>query len=62
MKRAMIAAARRTVLLVGHTKFGNDHLVRFADLADIDTLITDSGLDADLAAELASHGSRVVRA
>lgn len=62
VKRAMIASARRTVLLVDHTKFGNDHLIRFGDLADVDTLITDNGLDADLAAELASHGPRVVRA
>lgn len=62
VKRAMIAAARRTVLLADHTKFGNDHLIRFGDLSDVDTLITDSGLDEDLAAELASHGPRVVRA
>lgn len=61
VKRAMIAAARRTVLLADHTKFGNDHLIRFGDLADVDTLITDSGLDEDLAAELAARGPRVLR-
>lgn len=62
IKRLMIAAARRTVLLADHTKVGNDHLVRFADLADVDTLLTDSGLDPELRAELDETGLRVVTA
>ena len=45
MKRAMIAAARRTVLLADHTKIGNDYLARFGALSDLDVLITDTGLD-----------------
>ena len=62
IKRLMIAAARRTVLLADHTKVGNDHLVRFADLADVDTLVTDGGLDPELRAELDETGLRVVTA
>lgn len=62
VKRAMIAAARRTVLLADHTKVGTDNLVRFAALEQIDTLITDSGLDERAAAELEALGPRVVRA
>jgi len=62
VKKAMIAAARRVVLLADHTKAGADHLARFGDLADVDTFITDTGLDERTAAELESAGPRVVRA
>jgi DeoR family transcriptional regulator, fructose operon transcriptional repressor len=62
MKRAMIAAARRTVLLADHTKVGNDYLARFGDLDDVDLLISDSGLDTAVAEELELAGLRVVRA
>lgn len=61
-KRAMIAAARRTVLLADHTKVGSDHLARFAELSDIDTFITDTGLDERTAAEIESQGPKVIRA
>jgi DeoR family fructose operon transcriptional repressor len=62
VKRAMIGAARRTVLLADHTKFGNDCLARFGNLADLDVLITDSGLDDETAGEVEQRGVRVVRA
>src|SRR3954447_17219824 len=56
MKQAMISAARRMVLLVDHTKVGNDYLARFAALDEVSVLISDTGLDAGLAAELAAAG------
>jgi len=62
VKRAMIAAARRVVLLADHTKIGNDYLARFGALTDLDLLITDTGLDADLAGDVEAAGVRVVRA
>lgn len=62
VKRAMIAAARRVVLLADHTKIGNDYLAKFGALADLDLLITDNGLDQDLAAEVETTGVRVVKA
>lgn len=62
VKRAMIAASRRAVLLADHTKVGNDHLIRFAELDDIDTFVTDEGLHAELAADLDAAGMRVVLA
>ena len=62
VKRAMIRAARRTVVLADHTKVGQDHLSRFAALDEIDTLITDSGLDAQVADELRAQGPRVLLA
>jgi DeoR family transcriptional regulator, fructose operon transcriptional repressor len=62
VKRAMIGAARRCVVLADHTKVGQDHLSRFAALDEIDTLITDSGLDALVADELRSRGLKVLLA
>lgn len=59
-KAAMIAAARRTVLLVDHTKHGTEQLVRYAELAHVDVVVTDAGSDdADLDA-LRAAGPRVV--
>lgn len=61
-KAAMMASARRSVLLADHTKFGNDSLARFGALSDIDMLITDAGVDDGTAAEIGLAGPRVVRA
>ena len=58
VKAAMIAAARRTVLLADHTKFGNDSLARFGALADINVLVTDSELDDGAAAAIGLAGPR----
>lgn len=62
VKRAMIAASRRTVVLADHTKIGNDYLSRFGSLSDVDLLITDSGLNDDLVSDVEAEGVRVVRA
>lgn len=62
IKRAMIASAQRSVLLADHTKFAGTYLARFATLAEIDVVITDTVLDPQLAADLALHGPEVVRA
>jgi DeoR family fructose operon transcriptional repressor len=61
-KRAMAAAARRIVALTDHSKFGTDHFAQFAALGDVDTVITDSGLDADTVAEITAAGPEVVLA
>jgi DeoR family fructose operon transcriptional repressor len=45
VKRAMVGAADRVVLLADHTKFADEHFVRFADLADLDVVVTDDGAD-----------------
>jgi DeoR family fructose operon transcriptional repressor len=62
VKRAMLQSARRAVVLADHTKVGNDCFARFADLEDVDTLVTDDGLNLDLAADLQAAGPRVVLA
>jgi DeoR family fructose operon transcriptional repressor len=62
VKQAMLAAARRVVVLADHTKVGATHFARFGGLRDAAMLITDSGLDADVAARLEAAGPTVVRA
>jgi DeoR/GlpR family transcriptional regulator of sugar metabolism len=45
VKRAMIAAAARRVLLVDHSKFGRIALHRVAALRDFDLVVVDEGID-----------------
>ncbi|MEV1049781.1 DeoR/GlpR family DNA-binding transcription regulator [Streptomyces sp. NPDC049887] len=61
VKRALVAAARRVVLLADSAKYGEEHFARFADLADVDLLITDSGLSPEEAAAVGAAGTEVVR-
>jgi DeoR family fructose operon transcriptional repressor len=62
VKRAMLAASRRGVVLADHSKIGADQLARFGSLEDIDVFVTDSGADPLVADELAAAGPRVVLA
>jgi DeoR family fructose operon transcriptional repressor len=61
IKRAMIAAARRIVVLADHTKIDEDYFARFGDLSDIDLLITDSGLGDAATHKLHLAGLDIVR-
>ncbi len=47
IKRALIEAGTRTVLVADHSKFGHRALAKVTAVEDIDTLITDSGLRAE---------------
>lgn len=62
VKRALIAAAQRVVLLADSAKSGQRHFARFGDLSDVDLLITDSGLSPDDALAIERAGTEVVRA
>jgi DeoR family transcriptional regulator, fructose operon transcriptional repressor len=62
VKAAMVAAARRVVVATDSSKAGDDHLHRFAELADIDLLVTDRDLADDVAAEVRAAGPQVVTA
>lgn len=62
IKRAMLGAARRVVVLADRTKVGNDCFARFGELESVDTLISDDGLDVTVAADLQAAGPRVVLA
>ncbi|KXB55875.1 transcriptional regulator, DeoR family [Corynebacterium sp. CMW7794] len=43
MKSAFVTHAQKVVVLCDSTKLGNDYLVSFASIADLDVVITDSG-------------------
>ncbi|MGW3246498.1 DeoR/GlpR family DNA-binding transcription regulator [Streptomyces sp. NPDC001070] len=62
VKRAIIRAARRVVLLADSSKLGQSHFARFGGLADVDLLITDEGLSPEDARAIERHGAEVVRA
>ncbi|MEU6115709.1 DeoR/GlpR family DNA-binding transcription regulator [Streptomyces sp. NPDC047117] len=62
VKRAVIAAARRVVLIADSSKFGQQHFARFGDLSDVDLLITDTGLSPENALAIERAGTEVVRA
>jgi len=59
VKRAMVAGARRVVTLSDSSKVGVEAAIRFAELADVDVLVTDDGLTAEAQAELAGAGLEV---
>lgn len=61
VKAAMIAAARRVVLLADASKAGHDHFLRFASAEQIDTLLTDARLDDVTAAGFEARGVTVSR-
>jgi DeoR family fructose operon transcriptional repressor len=62
VKRAMVAAARRTVLLADHTKLGKVAVFKYAEMSSIDVLITDTGMSTKDARALERVGVEVVRA
>lgn len=60
VKRALMEASRRTVVLADHSKFGREDFARVAPLSDVDTIITDRELDVELAEDVENAGPRVV--
>lgn len=62
LKQAMIRSARRVVALVDHSKFGQEHFVRFAEWSDIDVLITNAEADPMAVAEIEALGTTVLLA
>ena len=61
IKRAMIAAARRTVMMFDHSKVRNDQLFRFARIEEVDTIITGVEVDDATASFLEQQGPIVLR-
>ncbi len=60
VKTAFVTSARRVVALADSSKLDAETLVQFANLKDVDTLITDGEPSAELAAALADAGVDVV--
>ena len=44
MKHKVVEVSRRRLFVGVHTKFGTNSFCKFADVADFETLITDTGL------------------
>lgn len=59
VKRRMVAGAARRILVADSSKVGQAHLGRVAALADIDELVTDTGIADEDATALRSAGLRV---
>jgi DeoR family transcriptional regulator, fructose operon transcriptional repressor len=60
IKAAMMASARRTIVLADHQRVGADALVRFGELKDVDAFVTDPGIDEQAAKAIAACGPRVL--
>ena len=59
-KRAMVAAARRVVCLADSSKVGTESPIRFAELSEVDVLVTDAGIAAADRRDLERAGVEVV--
>ncbi len=59
LKRAVIARAREVIVVMDNSKIGKSLPFTFAAFEDIDTLVCDSPLPEDVAAEAALRGVRV---
>jgi DeoR family transcriptional regulator, fructose operon transcriptional repressor len=60
VKRAMVRAGQRVVVLADSSKLGRESLVRFAALEDVDVLVTDDGADEPTVASLQDAGIEVI--
>jgi DeoR/GlpR family transcriptional regulator of sugar metabolism len=58
--RGFVRAARKVTVVADHTKWGIVGLSAFADLDDVDTLVTDSGLPAEARALAADRVGRLI--
>lgn len=61
LKRAMIESSRRVVAIADATKLGNDQLFGYAELDEIDVLVTDGRVDDAAVGVLTEHGIDVRR-
>ncbi|GAA4085426.1 DeoR/GlpR family DNA-binding transcription regulator [Nocardioides kongjuensis] len=60
VKRAMVDAGRRVVVLADSSKLDHEATVRFAALDEVDVLVTDAGADAEQRSRFAAAGPEVV--
>jgi DeoR/GlpR family transcriptional regulator of sugar metabolism len=58
--RRLVQSARRVVVVADHTKWGVVGLSSFAALEQVDTLVTDAGLETEARSEIAEHLRRLV--
>ncbi|WP_217213475.1 DeoR/GlpR family DNA-binding transcription regulator [Streptomyces sp. AC550_RSS872] len=58
--RRLVQSARRVVVVADHTKWGVVGLSSFAALEQVDTLVTDAGLDSEARSEISEQLRRLV--
>jgi DeoR/GlpR family transcriptional regulator of sugar metabolism len=58
--RSFVASARRVVAVADHTKWGTIGLSTFASLSEVDTLVTDVGLPAEIRSAVGEQVREVV--
>ena len=61
VKRKVVEVSRRRLFVGVHTKFGTHSFCKFADVADFETLITDTGLSTHDAHRYTALGPAVIR-
>lgn len=61
LKKTLIEAARKKIIVVDHTKIGRESFLRVADLREIDTLVTDKKADKDFIAGARRQGVEIVQ-
>lgn len=49
VKRLVLARSNKVTLIADHSKFGVEHLIHVADVAEFDEMITDDGIDTKVA-------------
>lgn len=59
-KRALVRSAERVVVLADSSKIGMHSTVKFAELGEVDTLVTDEGISDEHRADLEDAGVEVV--
>jgi DeoR family transcriptional regulator of aga operon len=59
VKRAMLLAARRRVIVADGSKVGEVELAKVCDIEEVSLLITDATADPEVVAEIAAAGCRV---
>ncbi len=62
VKAAMVAAGRRVVVLADSSKYGSDQFARFAELREVDVVVSDAGLDDEAREAISSAGPEVILA
>lgn len=62
LKRRMMELAEKKYLLVDHTKLGVRSVVFFADVRDVDCIVTDAGASTEMLDRLRKSGPIVVQA
>ncbi len=61
LKKTLLEAARKKIIVVDHTKIGRESFLRIADLREIDMLVTDKKADKNFVAGARRQGVEVVQ-